>query len=105
VQESGGTTNLTIKGITPVTDYCQIDASVVDLAGPLNISFAGGYTPQIGDEFVLLSYSSTRTGDFSPVYTAPIEGISWSSFYEDKKLTLWATTRIYLPLIITESDG
>jgi hypothetical protein len=105
VQESGGTTNLTIKGITPVTDYCQIDASVVDLAGPLNVSFASGYTPHVGDEFVLLSYSSTRTGDFSPVNVTPIANVFWTSFYEDNKLILWATTRIYLPFIATESDG
>jgi hypothetical protein len=100
VQETGATTNLTISGITPVTDYCQINASVVDLTGPLNVSFSSGYTPQVGDRYVLLSYSSTRTGDFSPVDVTPIAGIYWTLYYEDSELYLWATTRIYIPMVV-----
>jgi hypothetical protein len=104
VQEPGGITNLTIKGNTPVTDYCQINASAVDLASPLNIGFSGGFTPHIGDEFILLSYGSTRIGDFSPVNVTPLADGFWSLFYEGNSLHLLAEEGqlyiVYLPLVV-----
>ena len=99
-QEAGGITNLAIGGTTPNTDYSQLVASDFYLTGPLNISFTGGYTPQIPDHFILLEYSNSRTGDFSPVHITPLSGIYWSLYYEDNALHLYAGMAIFFPIII-----
>jgi hypothetical protein len=101
-QEAGGVTNLAIRGTTPGIDYSQMNASDYYLNGLLNISFTGGYTPQVGDHFILLDYSSSRTGDFSPVHIAHVEGIDWYLFYENNTLNLWAIKgliHIFIPII------
>ena len=100
-QEAGGITNLAIRGTTPVTDYSQLIVSNLILTGPLNISFSGGYTPNVGDHFILQQYSSTRTGNFSPVNINPIPGIIWVLYYKDGSLHLWAMKcQIFIPLLI-----
>jgi hypothetical protein len=102
-QEAGGNTNLAIRGTTPGTDYSQLNALDFYLNGPLNISFTGGYTPQVGDHFILLDYSSSQTGDFSPVHIAHVEGIDWYLFYENNTLNLWAVkglNHIFIPILL-----
>jgi len=102
-QEAGGVTNLVIRGTTPGSDYSRMNASDYYLNGPINISFTGGYTPQVGDHFILLGYSNSRTGDFSPVHIAPVEGIDWYLVYENNTLNLWAIkglNHIFIPILL-----
>jgi hypothetical protein len=102
-QEAGGITNLAIGGTTPNSDYSQLNATDFYLTGPLNISFTGGYTPQIPDHFILLVYSSSRTGDFSPVSITPVPGVHWSLYYKDNSLHLVADAGMgsfFMPIII-----
>lgn len=99
-QEAGGITNLAMRGTTPVTDYSQLMVSNLILSGPLNISFVGGYTPHVSDYFILQQYSSTRTGNFSPVNITPIPDIIWVWFYQNRILHLWALRyQIFIPLL------
>jgi hypothetical protein len=98
--QAGGVTALVIGGTTPAVDYSQFSGANVELAGALNVSSVGGYTPRVGDRFFLLTYSSTRTGDFSPVNVQAISGIFWKLLYKDQSLHLWATTRLYIPLAV-----
>jgi hypothetical protein len=102
-QEAGGITNLAIRGTTPDSDYSQLNASDFYLTGPLNISFTGGYTPQVSDHFILLWDSNSRTGDFSPVNITPVAGVSWNLTYEGKYLHLRAMLglrQFFIPIII-----
>ncbi len=98
-QEADGITNLAIQGTIPATDYSQMTATDFYLNGPYNISFTGGYTPQVGDHFILLSYNS-RTGDFSPVTIPPIAEIRWSLYYHNNSLHLFAGIIKFMPLIM-----
>jgi hypothetical protein len=99
-QGTGGITNLAIRGTSPINNYCQLNVSNANLSGPLNISFSGGYTPQLGDDFILLTYSSTRTGDFSPVNISPVPNIFWLLYYQEKSLHLLAVEhQIYIPIV------
>ncbi len=98
-QEAGGITNLAIRGTTPATDYSQLNASDFYLTGLFNISFTGGYTPQVGDHFVLLWYNTSKTGDFSPVRIEYVSGINWYLVYEGNTLHLWAWSYIFLPML------
>jgi hypothetical protein len=98
-QAAGGITNLAIQGTTLATDYSQLTATDFYLTGPLNISFTGGYTPQIPDHFILLLYSS-RTGDFSPVTIPPIAEIRWSLYYHYNSLHLFAGIIKFMPLMM-----
>jgi hypothetical protein len=99
-QEAGGITNLAIRGTTPSTDYCQLNASDFYLTGPFNINFTGGYTPHAGDHFILLWYGNSRIGDFSPVNIAHVAGVYWNLFYENNTLYLWAGLHFLMPIII-----
>ena len=101
-QEAGGITNLAIKGTIPVTDYCQLNSTYINLAGPLNISFTGVYVPHIGDQFTLLIYGSTRTGDYSSVNVEPLAHGYPIVFYQDNRLHLWLMERVLIPMITNE---
>jgi fibronectin-binding autotransporter adhesin len=100
-QSPGGITNLAIGGETPLTQFCQLVTTQVELAGALDVTFAGGYTPQVGDHYVLLTYSTRRTGAFSPVDVTPVGDILWEWFYQGNALHLWAMRyRAYQPLVL-----
>ena len=100
MQTSGGITNLAISGVTPFTNYSGLRTAHVELAGELNISFTGGYIPQPGDGYILLTYSSDRTGDYSPVYVPPVDDIIWVYHYQGNALHLWAAKYLYsIPVV------
>jgi hypothetical protein len=100
IQEASGITNLAIKGTTPVTEYSQLYASYFYLAGPLNISFVGGYTPHLGSHFMLLWYDNPRTGEFSPMIIPPPIDSQWYIYYRNNALHLVATVRMLIPMIL-----
>jgi hypothetical protein len=98
-QEADGITNLAIRGTTPATDYSQLNVSDIYLSGPFNISFTGGYTPHVGDHFILL-LASNRTGDFSPVNITPLSGLYWYLYYQGNTLHLSVWMRMFIPVVI-----
>jgi len=60
-----------LRGVVPGTDYAQLALSGnAVLAGTLNISLAGGFQPQVGDAFVIMTFAS-RTGEFTQVTNPP----------------------------------
>ena len=94
---------MAIHGPIPATDYCQLQAADIYLDGALNVSFTNGYVPQIGDHYVLLTYSNSRTGDYSPVFIAHMAGIHRDLSYIGKNLELlaqWAPRQLFIPIII-----
>ncbi len=101
-QEARGIINLAVRGTTPVSDYCQIGVGDIYLDGALNITFTGGYTPVVGDHFILL-WGNNRTGDFSQVSIPYLDGIDWNLFYEGNTLNLWAIKgllHIFVPFLL-----
>jgi hypothetical protein len=99
-QTSGGKTNLAINGVTPFTNYSRLVTAHADLSGELNITFTGGYTPQVGDRYILLACSSTRSGDYSPINIPAVAGIIWVRYYQANSLNLWAAKySIVIPLV------
>ncbi len=93
-QTASGKTNLAIGGVTRFTNYSSFSTNHVELAGELNVTFTGGYTPQVNDHYILASFSSDRTGEFSPVHIAPVGDIIWLRHYHANSLNLWAAKYI-----------
>ena len=78
-QKSGGSLDIALGGTGP-GQFGQLDVSgSASLAGALNLSPANGFTPSIGNQFQILSYSS-RSGTFSlpPTFSTGME-ISYSN--------------------------
>jgi hypothetical protein len=66
-QTSTGVLNIKVGGLTPGTQYDQLNVSgLATLAGTLNIILINMFSPNIGDTFVILTYGS-RFGAFSTV--------------------------------------
>ena len=65
-QNLSGTYNAEIGGLTPGTQYDQISVTgTVTLAGFLNVSLIGGFTPAVGNQFVILNNGSASPVTFS----------------------------------------
>src|SRR5262249_19541386 len=66
-QTSAGTLNVDLSGTTPGTQFDQVTVyGAAALDGTLNVSRLGGYTPNNGDTFKVLTFAS-RTGQFATV--------------------------------------
>ncbi|MBI3844935.1 MAG: hypothetical protein HY292_09885 [Planctomycetes bacterium] len=63
-QQSAGSLNVELGGLTPGTIDRLIASGAVTLDGTLNVSLIGGFQPAIGDQFVILSGTSVN-GTFS----------------------------------------
>ena len=82
-QGAGGTLNIELGGLTPVTEYDQLDVDgTATLNGTLNTSAINGFVPQNGDPFTVLLYGS-RSGTFST-----IQGGTYTANYNANDLTL-----------------
>ena len=81
-----------IAGSTAGTGYDQLQITgTATLAGTLNVSLIGGYTPPSGTSFKLLSYGS-HSGTFSNVTgTGLPNGLSFALLYNTTDLTLKAS--------------
>ncbi|HEX9582062.1 MAG TPA: hypothetical protein VF970_13245, partial [Gemmatimonadales bacterium] len=68
-QDDVAALNIEIGGTAPgntSTDHDQLGVSGdVTLAGTLNVTLLGGFTPSPGDRFVILTFTGTRTGTFA----------------------------------------
>jgi hypothetical protein len=66
-QNSGGSLNVQIGGLTAGTQYSQLAvANGVSLNGTLNIKVVNGFIPAIGNSFIILT-GSVRSGTFAHV--------------------------------------
>ncbi|MDQ4123356.1 MAG: carboxypeptidase regulatory-like domain-containing protein [Acidobacteriota bacterium] len=94
--EPTGVINMDIAG---TTDFDKIVlAQVMNLGGRLNINFAGGFVPNVGDEFKLFEGQTTgaaRQGSFAQVSLPSVSGKSLRLIYGADDLTL-QTDPIYI---------
>ena len=66
-QNSGGTLDVTVGGLTAGTQFDQLNvSSTASLSGTLNVKLASGYTPAIGNTFDIVN-ASTISGDFTTI--------------------------------------
>jgi len=81
-QTSTGAINIEIGGVTVGTQYDRVSASeTVTFAGSLNVSLVGGFSPNVGDSFTIVTYGS-RTGTFGITNFPPLTGgKAWSLSY------------------------
>jgi len=69
VQSASGTLQIELGGLTPVTGHDQltVDGNVT-LAGTLNVRLLPGFTPQVGQQFTIITASNgSITGTFSQI--------------------------------------
>ena len=68
------TTNISIGGTTPETEYGRISTTgAATLSGTLNVSLVNGFTPSIGDSFTIMNYGS-HTGTFATTNLPALTG-------------------------------
>ncbi len=87
-QASTGTTRIDISG-TAATQFGLVAVTgAATLAGTLNVQFASGYTPAVGNTFKVLTYAS-KTGTFATVQvTGLASGLTVTPQYNGSDLTL-----------------
>jgi uncharacterized repeat protein (TIGR01451 family) len=91
-QSSGASLNIELAGTAPASTYDRLTVSgSVTLAGTLNVTLFGGYTPAGGEQYTPLLFG-TRSGDFA-VKNLPTfgSGGSFTSTYTATALRLDAT--------------
>ena len=66
-QAAGGSLEIELGGSTPGIDFDQLSiAGVASLGGTLRVGFIGGFSPTIGEQFIVLT-AGNRTGTFATV--------------------------------------
>ncbi|MGH2544386.1 MAG: hypothetical protein ACRDIB_16460, partial [Ardenticatenaceae bacterium] len=66
-QSATGVLHVQIGGLTPITDYDQfIVTGQATLDGTLNVTLMGGFVPEPGDSFEVMTFNS-RNGEFATV--------------------------------------
>lgn len=91
-QNSSGSLNVQIGGLTAGTQYSQLAVgSGVSLNGTLNIKVVNGFVPAIGDQFIILT-GNPVSGTFSKVNGTTIgTGGHFSVAYNSTNVTLTVT--------------
>ena len=100
-QAAGAVFNLTVKGLLPGDEYGQLSTLTADLNGTLHIEFSG-YTPVVGNRFVLMNYSSSPVNRFAATQIVdhlPAKGWDWQLTYRPTNLELWARSAVFLPIV------
>jgi hypothetical protein len=88
LQTSTGTLGVVLGGAGPGGPFSQLVVTgTATLAGVLNVSFLDGFTPQEGDNFTVLSYS-THAGSFDTLTAPPIDQLQLTAQYGTTSLTL-----------------
>ncbi|MGH9774471.1 MAG: SBBP repeat-containing protein [Candidatus Acidiferrales bacterium] len=73
-QGAAGSLDVPIGGTSAGSQFSQLTVSgTAALAGTLNVSLINGFTPVLGDQFVILNASSV-VGQFATVNTPPLSG-------------------------------
>jgi hypothetical protein len=106
-QKASGSISLSIGGVTPITQYSQVqfDKSPV-FAGRLLASSSGGFRPAVGTSFTVLSFPSA-TGGFSPLNSIDLgSGLGLTPQLLPTSVVLTAVQSATLPsLSVTKLPG
>ncbi|WP_051349993.1 DUF4347 domain-containing protein [Dyadobacter alkalitolerans] len=84
-----GTLLVEIGGTTAITGYDQFQSGPFTAGGTITVSFINGFTPALGDAFILLD-AGTITGTFATVNLPDIAPLIWETSYTDGKFTIRA---------------
>jgi len=85
-----GRFGVTLRGLTPGTDYAQLTLTGnAAFGGTLDIQLAGGFQPLPGDAFVVVNYGS-HTGQFAQISGPP--GTTFAIQYNPTNLTIVTLT-------------
>jgi hypothetical protein len=96
-QLSGGSLNIDIGGTTAGSGYDQLNISgQAILSGTLNLNLIGGYTPNIGDSFIIVGYG-TYLGNFQT-----ITGLRFSS---GKRFDVQYNSTSIVLTVVSDSSG
>jgi hypothetical protein len=88
-QLAGGTTIVEIGGPTVGSQLRRVEVTgLATLDGTLQVNLAGGYEPNVGDSFAVLTYTS-RSGQFATIQGLDIgNGKQFAPAYNSNNLTL-----------------
>jgi len=88
-QSSSGSYGVAIGGLSVGSQYSQLKVTgTASLAGALNISLPGGFTPAAGNSFTILTAGSI-TGTFTSINSPSLpSGLSWSVAYNATSVVL-----------------
>jgi hypothetical protein len=91
-QETPATLEIEIGGTTPgiTFDTLHIGSAAV-LAGTLNVSLIGGFTPSAGNTFQILTATGGISGRFTSFELPALSGIVWQLNYQPNSLSLIVT--------------
>jgi hypothetical protein len=79
--DTQGDLNVELDGLTPGSEHDQVAVSgSATLNGTLNVTFLGGYTPQDGDAFTILTCSGSCTGFFEIENLPDLSGLGLDGF-------------------------
>jgi hypothetical protein len=83
-------------GISGLTDYGVLSVgNAATLGGLLQVHLMGGYTPQVGDSFDVMTFTS-ETGVFANSNWT-FDGVTYNPVYASTKLTLQVTNVVAVP--------
>jgi hypothetical protein len=90
-QTADGTLNVHIGGLTPVSQFDQLQINgLATLGGALNVTLVNGFTPTDGNNFRILTFTS-RSGDFTITALPELgSGLFFDLVYDSSGLTLKA---------------
>ncbi|WP_231930894.1 hypothetical protein [Botrimarina hoheduenensis] len=90
-QAANGVLALSLGG-TAAGAFASLSAGSADLDGVLAVSLEGGFVPQLGDSFAVISAPSL-TGQFATLTTPALAaGLAWDASYSPTGLTLSVVT-------------
>ena len=104
-QNEGGTLDIQLGGTTAETGYDQLVVTgTATMEGTLNVSLINDFTPQVGQEFSIITHT-TGTGEFDTVNLPTLTGgLSLEIAFSDPEVTLTVVNgggyTIFLPLIL-----
>ena len=97
---TNSTLDIELGGTTVCTDYDQLQVTGnFTAAGTLNVSLVGGFTPTLGDEFIITTATGTLSGTFSTL-NLPGSLSDWDVHYNAHDITL---EYIGVPLVCTNT--
>ncbi|CAG5072982.1 hypothetical protein DYBT9623_04514 [Dyadobacter sp. CECT 9623] len=87
--DNAGTMLMEIGGTTAGTGYDQIEAAGFSAGGNLSVSFINGFTPLLGNAFVLIN-ASEIAGTFETLTLPDIAPLVWETKYSDGQFIIRA---------------
>ncbi len=104
-QESTGAYDAVLAGTTASTQYSVLTVNnPPTLNGPLNLIFANGFVPSVGNSFTILTAGSI-SGGFSSINSPAVpSGSAWSITYNGGQAVLSLIASSSLPQTLTVTD-